>query len=776
MKTKLFTLFVALLATTSLWAQTFKVGDLYYEVTSRVAPYTVRVIDCDPNIVSVEIPSTISCPRQFVESPGEGKVTILVQVPEPLCEGSFVVIIGSLTSWVDQSTQLVEGTETWYAGTFDWNPGSTFKVAHCKNDGTFEWGFVAWKYTLIEGDVTLAKAGDASGDVINTDNQIIVISVESWTMSACDETNDSKAYNDGLYLNRRQDTFFETNKKETSCAVTSIGNYAFNNCSSLTSVTIPNSVTSIGNSAFTGCSSLTSIIIPNSVTSIGNSPFEYCSSLTSIVVEAGNTTYDSRENCNAIIETASNTLIAGCQKTTIPNSVTSIGDYAFRGCSSLTSVTIPNSVTSIGEGAFRGCSGLTSITIPNSVTSIGDYAFYDCSNITSVEWNAKNCQNFSNSLSAPFYSARTQITSFIIGDSVQHIPSYLCYEMDNLTSLTIPNAVTSIGSSAFSGCSSLTSVTIPNSVTSIGSSTFEDCSSLTSVTIPNSVTSIGSSAFSGCSSLTSVTIPNSVTSIGSSAFSGCSSLTSVTIPNSVTSIGRYAFSECEKLGTLVLGDKVKEIGNYAFNGCNKLYHIYCYAPEPPVIEEDVFTNYNVNLYVPCNYLDNYKYDRVFGSFRYIQCIDSEDVAADDVVVSPGINNVTITWPTEGNADTYTIVIKKDGEVFCTLTFNAEGQLLNIAFAPSRDGNHPAQYAEQAGKGYRFTVTSLESGTKYGYNIEVKDASNKTIKSHSGEFTTQSTTAVDNITTNNANIQKIIRDGQFIIVRDGVEYNAVGQEM
>ena len=306
------------------------------------------------------------------------------------------------------------------------------------------------------------------------------------------------------------------------------------------------------------------------------------------------------------------------------------------------------------------------------------------------------------------------------------------------------------------------SVVIPSSVTYQGTT--------------YSVTSIGNSAFERCSSLTSVTIPNSVTSIGNYAFYGCSSLTSITIPNSVTSIGEGAFRNCEKLGTLVLGDKIKEIGNYAFKECNKLYHIYCYAPEPPVIEENVFTNYNVNLYVPCNYLDNYKYDRVFGSFRYIQCIDSEEVTTNDVVVTPGVNDVTITWPTEGNADTYTIVIKKGNEVFCTLTFNADGQLLNIAFAPGRDGNHPAQYAEQAGKGYRFTVTSLESGTKYGYNIEVKDASNKTIKSHSGEFTTQSTTAVDNITTNNANIQKIMRDGQLIIIRNGVEYNAVGQEL
>ena len=267
-----------------------------------------------------------------------------------------------------------------------------------------------------------------------------------------------------------------------------------------------------------------------------------------------------------------------------------------------------------------------------------------------------------------------------------------------------------------------------------------------------------------------------VTSIGDYAFSDCSSLTSVTIPNSVTSIGQYAFVNCEKLGTLVLGNKIKEIGGHAFEECNKLYHIYCYAPEPPIAEESIFTNYNVNLYVPCNYLDNYKYDRVFGSFRYIQCIDSEDVTTNDVVVTPGVNDVTITWPTEGNADTYTIVIKKDGELVCTLTFNAEGQLLNIAFAPGRDGNHPVQYAEQAGKGYRFTVTGLEEGTHYAYNIDVRDAANKTIKSHTGEFTTESLTAVENITTNNANIQKILRDGQLLILRDGKTYNVMGQEL
>ncbi|MCI6728479.1 MAG: leucine-rich repeat domain-containing protein, partial [Bacteroidales bacterium] len=167
-------------------------------------------------------------------------------------------------------------------------------------------------------------------------------------------------------------------------SVTSIGSSAFSGCSGLTSVTIPNSVTSIGRWAFSGCSGLTSVTIPNSVTSIGSSAFAGCSGLTSIVVEDGNPVYDSRNNCNAIIETATNTLHSGCKTTITPNSVTSIGDDAFRGCSGLTSVTIPNSVESIGDDAFGGCSGLTSVTIPNSVTSIGDYAFEVCSGLTSV--------------------------------------------------------------------------------------------------------------------------------------------------------------------------------------------------------------------------------------------------------------------------------------------------------------------------------------------------------------------------------------------------------
>ena len=220
------------------------------------------------------------------------------------------------------------------------------------------------------------------------------------------------------------------------------------------------------------------------------------------------------------------------RKVELGSGVTSIGNSAFSGCYSLSSITIPNSVTSIGNSVFSGCSSLSSITIPDGVTSIGNYAFSSC------------------------YS---------------------------LSSITIPGGVTSIGNYAFSSCYSLSSITIPGGVTSIGNSAFSGCYSLSSITIPDGVTSIVNSAFSSCFSLSSITIPDGVTSIGNSAFQNCTSLSSITIPDGVTSIGNSAFSGCYSLSSITIPDGVTSIVNSAFRYCYGLAHIYFLPTTPPSV-------------------------------------------------------------------------------------------------------------------------------------------------------------------------------------------------
>ena len=273
-------------------------------------------------------------------------------------------------------------------------------------------------------------------------------------------------------------------------------------------------------------------------------------------------------------------------------SVTSIGGYAFdafSGCSSLTSIIIPNSVTSIGGYAFEGCSSLTSVTIPNSVTTIGTGAFWNCSSLTSID-----IPNSVTSVGCCVFSYCTNLTSVTIGTGVT--------ELLGGGDVYPEGGITIVG--FFSDCSSLTSVTIPNSVTYIGKCAFKDCDSLTSITIPNSVTSIGWWAFEGCNSLTSVTIPNSVTSIGDAAFEGCSSLTSINID--LPSIGNI-FGGCNSLQNLTLGENVTSIASGEFNGCSFLQNVTCLATTPPTLADNtVFPYPNIaSLNVPCGTLEAY---------------------------------------------------------------------------------------------------------------------------------------------------------------------------
>ena len=372
-------------------------------------------------------------------------------------------------------------------------------------------------------------------------------------------------------------------------SVTTIGEMAFSDCRSLTDITIPNSVTTIGEAAFEYCSSLTDITIPNSVTTIGFEAFAYCgltgitipssvttivggsfsgcNNLTSLTIAAGNPKYDSRDNCNAIIETQTNTLILGCNSTVIPNSVTTIGNQAFCECTGLTNITIPNSVTTIGEMAFSGCYGLTEVIISNSVKTIKESAFSSCSNLTKI--------TIPNSVTTigGYAFANCGLTEINIPNSITTIESGTFNDCDSLTTITIPSSVTTIGSHAFGGIRLLKNITIPNSVTSIGYSAFSDCENLTEITIPNRVTTIEGYTFSGCSRLENVTIPSSVTTIGYSAFEYCENLTEINIPNSVTTIENGVFYNCTGLTKITIPNRVTTIGGRAFNGCTGLKNI-----------------------------------------------------------------------------------------------------------------------------------------------------------------------------------------------------------
>lgn len=451
-------------------------------------------------------------------------------------------------------------------------------------------------------------------------------------------------------------------------AVTSIGMRVFDGCTSLKSLTLPSGLQSIGSNAFDNCTSLESITIPSSVTSIGGNPVAGCSALSSIIVESGNTVYDSRNNCNAIISTSDNKLIAGCQNTIIPNGIITIGSYAFSGCTGLTSLSIPSTVTNIGSSAFRKCTGLTSINIPNSVGTIGAFAFDGCSALVSV-----GLPNSITSIGRDTFNGCSNLSSIVIPSTVTSIGEFAFFGCKSIPSLVIPKSVIQIGNYAFrymescnaitvedgnpvfdsrNNCNAIintstnelvagcTATIIPETVTAIGPGAF--CGAgIVNMEIPNSVTSIGESVFAYCTSLESVVLPDGLKELAKEAFHGCSSLKAIDIPSSVEAVMNYAVYECGSLKSVIIPSKVSSIGYCAFALCPNLVEITSYIEEPNALGT-VFSDYTYNgatLIVPFGTKAKYMAATGWKKFQNIKEIGTlEPIQGETTVATDGLGS------------------------------------------------------------------------------------------------------------------------------------------
>lgn len=398
-------------------------------------------------------------------------------------------------------------------------------------------------------------------------------------------------------------------------------------------------VTSIQSRAFLDCPELTSVTIPNTVTSIGSFIFEGCKNLASIVVEEGNPTYDSRENCNALIETANNRLITGCNGTTIPNSVTIIEQEAFKGFTGLTTLIIPDGVTTIKSDALQDCSGLTYVYLGKGLVNVPECLFEGCYNLKTIEINSnalvsrqQTDNENGNMTSIQWMLGNSSVEEIILGEDV-----------------------TSIGDNAFSGCV-MHSIKMSDSVTRIGDYAFNVCSELTSIELSNNLEYIGKWAFTTCERLPSITIPESVKCIDLIAFYWCNRLTKVEINSNevvareneqfytlrscfgpqvkefvfgenVKKIAWIACSESEKLTTVTISSNLTCIDDSAFHKCTSLTDMYCYAEQVPEMGKDIFvdSNYrNATLHVPASSVEAYRNAEQWKDFGNIVALTDED--------------------------------------------------------------------------------------------------------------------------------------------------------
>ncbi len=582
-------------------------------------------------------------------------------------------------------------------------------------------------------------------------------------------------------------------------SVTSIGDYAFYDCN-ISSITIPNSVTSIGVGAFYSCTSLTSITIPYSVTSIGDYAFYDCNILTSIHVAIDNPTYCS---VDGVLFNKDKTILMTYPRGKqgvyeIPNSVTSIGDIAFEGCTGLTSVIIPNSVTSIGNCAFFGCIGLTSVTMEVITPPVvipdkwGRPQFCGCDALNAIYVPCGTLET---------YKSAEEWSNYALKIKYKPFPYVLTIKSENGS--IIHSQLETICDAPFVTCTATPdrgyyfvkwadgNTDNPHTIELTQDITMEaifapytkgKCGNNLTWTYSNSCLNIhGSGAmwndefeetwYASREKITIINLPPNITSIGNGAFAGCTNLTSINIPNAVTSIGQCAFCECNNLKDVMLGSSVKVLEEAAFYECSAIETITSYSQRPPTVNNYALygLDYSTIVYVPADYLNTYVMHDAWGLYD-VRPIGAATTQTSDLKIEPYETTADVSWPSVQGAYTYELTIKdKQGNIVCTLVFNEQGQLTSIAFhAHSR--NHVPELVQQAG--FTFTVTGLDNGSCYSLTINAKDSEGKVLKTYAQDFTTNGVTAIDDLFASYSLDEVLANPNTRIYTLQGMEVSSI----